>query len=80
MAMTESFRLTETAAGAPGTPPSPRQRHPVTTRTVDQNVWAIARRLADGDVSRIEVRTPASVVVHNHPVAAGSHHRRGTTS
>jgi hypothetical protein len=34
--------------------------------TVDAEVMALARDLADGDMSRIEIKSATEVVVHNH--------------
>lgn len=51
-------------------PTTRRPRHlvpVVTTITVDPRVWETALRLADGVASRIQIHSPTSVTVHNHP-------------
>lgn len=62
-----TFQVTETAAAR-----LPRQRRQyrstkVVHVVVDPRVWATARRLAEGDMRRVEIVDATTVVVHNHP-------------
>lgn len=62
--MTEAFRVT-THAAARVRPMRVRRAQPVEVRVVNRRVLAIAKRMADGDVTRLVVESPNSVLVLN---------------
>jgi hypothetical protein len=64
--MSGSYRLHRDAALRTGRRRAPTPG-PVTTITVDRDLWAVALRAAGGDARRIEIKSATSVIIWNRP-------------
>jgi hypothetical protein len=51
----------------PGNPRLKDKTYPVTTVVPHPDAWNLAKELADGDVTRLEIINEGLIIVHNNP-------------